>query len=1527
MNLTCSNYVEDNEVSNGNDLKIIMTGIEELKDLDVNNTEHYKRINIKPSLEDENYEVFGSVISKNNSRLEDILFSFELYDSNGFSAIIRTLNNADIDIAECYILWMIIGSPSKLSVFSPRDRELQVHCVKKSITLQPNCSYYPIKTCKLFQGYAVSVNVYCSTANSKPINIKINIVGWSEYYIYFKITKSNYNNSNSDSSSDSSESHDQPDGDTNFLTNFEIAICILSSNYENFNVDNREEKEVSLGLIGHCLTEDTKVIPFTNVDELGSDQIKYLQEMESCIKKIENETEVYQLKLANYEMDRNVIPRKNGSVCKWVNIEYKNEEFAFRSISNKEYQMIIQNQATILKQLHVCDNIIKFYGLTSNVNKWYLVTEWAEYGNLREFYTNHKDRFNLKLKLRMSFDIACGLNFLGTVEMLHRDIRAENVLVTFNETAKLANFKLSRYLTAATLNQKQNLKRVCYCAPELLERAPNYKYDQRCEVYSFGILLWEIAEEKTPYKNYKDVIETDFSENNQMPVKFKNLVINAINHDPEFRPKITEMLEVLKVINNCSKESKLVPKPANIWFSRALTGTAMIVILGAKLSPIYNEIGIMINEINELAEAAEHNKQICKILKNRVCTAETVIRNFKERKNRETFFNRTNYMRLQDLHYVLIQIKDFISKISQLKSLIRFIEAKNLEKIFKGLCEEFDSCINFLSFSIEIKIAGELGHLKADQVDLFKHLKEIETGVKKIDDKVFQNQETHSLKLSDYVQDDNEKPRKNGSVSKWVNVKNKNEEFAFKSISNKEYQMTIQNQVAILKKLHGCNNIIKFYGLLPDGNKWYLATEWAEYGNLREFYTNHKDRFNLILKLRISIDIAHGLNFLRTVEILHHDIRAENVLITINNTAKLASRSLYAVTLKQDQNLEQVRYCAPELLKNSNFKYDHKCEVYSFGILLLEIAEERTPYQNYKDVIEIINLVSKKYREPFSENSQMSENFKNLVINAFDHNPGFRPKISEMLKVLNNCLEDSEFKAFHNISNVLQNQMPSETASTSAVVSIDASAVAGDLVIIPFPKFLPIINEIGNIFNEIFDLVEAAEHNKQICKKLQKRVRAAELAIQDLIEIREDRKDFFNKMSYMNLRELRDIIDRIKKFISKISQMKFLVRCFQEENIKKTFKELCEEFDSCINFLSFSVNIKITDELGQLRAKQDYLFKYILGMGDGIKKIGDLGDDTNLSKKFSLKAEKVNAMSNTIEKIMNKTSQNQTKIDNIFQIHPLKLSDYKQDDDEKPRKNGSVIKWYKIKNKCEEFAFKSISDKEDQRIVQNQVTILKEIHDWQNIIKLYGAVLDGNKWYLVTEWAEHGNLREFYTNHKDRFNLRLKLRMSLDIARGLNFLGTVEMLHRDIRAENVLVTFNETAKLANFKLSRHVTAKTLNLNQTLERVRYCAPELLERAPNDKYNQKCEVYSFGILLWEIAEERIPYQGNDDILDIADKVHNKMCREPFSKNSQMPEKFKQLEIEAVHQVPDFRPNITKMFDVLRDCVRDLSSSSGP
>ncbi|PKK65728.1 kinase-like protein [Rhizophagus irregularis] len=354
--------------------------------------------------------------------------------------------------------------------------------------------------------------------------------------------------------------------------------------------------------------------------------------------------------------------------------------------------------------------------------------------------------------------------------------------------------------------------------------------------------------------------------------------------------------------------------------------------------------------------------------------------------------------------------------------------------------------------------------------------------------------------------------------------------------------------------------------------------------------------------------------------------------------------------------------------------------------------------------------------------------------------------------------------------------------------------------------------------------------------------------------------------------------------------MKTLIKYLKEKSVEKIFKELCMEFDSCINLLSFSINVEIADELEQLKSDQDDLFKYLQGMVAGIDDNDCFADS---SKKFFSTIVKVNAMNNT----MIGKFKSQTKISDVFQVHPLEFSDYESDDNEKPRKNGRVTKWYKKTNKGAEFAFNTISG-EDEEVVQKQVAIFKELHDWQNIIKFHGMTSDGNQWYLVTEWAERGNLREFYQNKND-FDLKSKLRISLDIARGLNFLRTVEIFHLDIRAENILITLNETAKLANFKIRSHFSGAICCPNLSLEQFRYCPPELLKGEKYYKYDERYyrEVYSFGILLWEIAEERIPHQGIDDIRDIIDKVCNEKYREPFSENSQMPEEFKQLEIEGM------------------------------
>ncbi|RGB32018.1 hypothetical protein C1646_763433 [Rhizophagus diaphanus] len=114
--------------------RIIMTGITDLKDLDNDNVLHYKCIDLEISLEDKNYEVFGSIISENNVRLDNIYVNFGLYDFNGFYAITKKSEISNIDLCFMDDRWETLT----INSFSPNNRDLQVNYFKESIKLQSN---------------------------------------------------------------------------------------------------------------------------------------------------------------------------------------------------------------------------------------------------------------------------------------------------------------------------------------------------------------------------------------------------------------------------------------------------------------------------------------------------------------------------------------------------------------------------------------------------------------------------------------------------------------------------------------------------------------------------------------------------------------------------------------------------------------------------------------------------------------------------------------------------------------------------------------------------------------------------------------------------------------------------------------------------------------------------------------------------------------------------------------------------------------------------------------------------------------------------------------------------------------------------------------------------------------------------------------------------------------------------------------------------------------------------------------------
>ncbi|RIB02960.1 kinase-like domain-containing protein [Gigaspora rosea] len=188
--------------------------------------------------------------------------------------------------------------------------------------------------------------------------------------------------------------------------------------------------------------------------------------------------------------------------------------------------------------------------------------------------------------------------------------------------------------------------------------------------------------------------------------------------------------------------------------------------------------------------------------------------------------------------------------------------------------------------------------------------------------------------------------------------------------------------------------------------------------------------------------------------------------------------------------------------------------------------------------------------------------------------------------------------------------------------------------------------------------------------------------------------------------------------------------------------------------------------------------------------------------------------------------------------------------------NGTVIRKY---YKGIEVACKPIKDSSQK---QGELAILEQLRLSPNILKFYGLAHFDNNDYMILEWADRGSLKELYDKYDIPWDR--KIQITRDICNGLIFLRNLNILHHDIRCENVFITKNLDPKLGNFRYARETTADTTSLSfqKQLEMFRWMAPEQILKCrqnPNKKgYTFNCEMFSFGMLIWELCYEKIPYR---------------------------------------------------------------------
>ncbi|XP_065858179.1 uncharacterized protein [Euphorbia lathyris] len=156
---------------------------------------------------------------------------------------------------------------------------------------------------------------------------------------------------------------------------------------------------------------------------------------------------------------------------------------------------------------------------------------------------------------------------------------------------------------------------------------------------------------------------------------------------------------------------------------------------------------------------------------------------------------------------------------------------------------------------------------------------------------------------------------------------------------------------------------------------------------------------------------------------------------------------------------------------------------------------------------------------------------------------------------------------------------------------------------------------------------------------------------------------------------------------------------------------------------------------------------------------------------------------------------------------------------------------------------------------KKELDIMKRLRH-PNVLLFMGAVYSPERLAIVTEFMPRGSL--FKTLHKNNqaLDIRRRLKMALDVARGMNYLHhrNPPIVHRDLKSSNLLVDRNWTVKVGDFGLSRWKNATFLSTKSGRGTPQWMAPEVLRNEPS---NEKSDVFSFGVILWELMTVSVPW----------------------------------------------------------------------
>ncbi|CAM8896488.1 unnamed protein product [Rhodiola kirilowii] len=241
--------------------------------------------------------------------------------------------------------------------------------------------------------------------------------------------------------------------------------------------------------------------------------------------------------------------------------------------------------------------------------------------------------------------------------------------------------------------------------------------------------------------------------------------------------------------------------------------------------------------------------------------------------------------------------------------------------------------------------------------------------------------------------------------------------------------------------------------------------------------------------------------------------------------------------------------------------------------------------------------------------------------------------------------------------------------------------------------------------------------------------------------------------------------------------------------------------------------------------------------------------------------------------------------------------------------------------------------KQGEKEFQSEVMLLGRLHH-RNLVNLIGYCAEKGRNILVYVYMSNGSLASHLYNEKmEPLSWNLRLQIALDIARGLEYLhdgASPPVVHRDIKSSNILLDESMNARVADFGLSREelIDKHASSIRGTFG---YLDPEYVS---SRAFTKKSDIYSYGVLLFELIGGRNPQQGLIEYVDLAamnTSMDGGVCWEELSDphlegqfNIKELNEAATLAYKCINRFPRKRPSMRDIVQVLSRIIKTRHKS---